>query len=49
MDDFSFLFECPECGAMFWPQNKLLMRACTIPQDDCQKCLEIQEFVEGMA
>jgi len=47
LQDFAFLFECPVCGAMFWPQNKLLMRAGVVAQDDCAKCLEIQKFVEN--
>ena len=48
MDDFQFLFECPECDAYFWPQNQMLMRAGYTPAHDCQRCLDLQAFVETM-
>ena len=44
-DDFAFMFECPICDASFWPQNNMLMRAGFTPQEDCQKCLDLQAFV----
>lgn len=42
IEDFTFLLRCPECDAIFWPQDGRLMRAGTIPQTDCEKCLKIQ-------
>lgn len=43
IEDFSFLLRCPECEAIFWPENGILMRLGTIPQETCFKCLEVQQ------
>jgi len=44
-DDFAFMFECPNCDAMFWPQNQMLMRAGTVAQEDCETCLKLQKIM----
>jgi len=44
-DDFQFVMTCPHCDAMFWPQNQVLMRAGTVPQEDCETCLKLQEMM----
>jgi len=48
-DDFAFVFECPICDASFWPQNNMLMRAGFTPQEECEECFLIAQFVEGLA
>jgi len=48
IEDFTFLIKCPVCDAIFWPENGKLMRASTTPQEDCSKCLQLQQrFKEG--
>ena len=42
IEDFSFMLRCPDCDAVFWPENKILMRLGFIPQEACEKCGEIQ-------